>query len=66
MAETYAESVIIGWKGVKDRDNKPLKFTKENVVKLLIDLPELFTEIQKRATAFGTFKERNEAANEKN
>lgn len=56
MAEIYAESVIIGWRGVKDENGKDLKFTKENVVKLLIDLPDLFEDIQEQATKISNFR----------
>jgi hypothetical protein len=61
MAEIYADSIIIGWKGVKDAEGKALKFTKENVVKLLTDLPDLFEDIQDQATKLSNFRaEQNE------
>ncbi|AEP08887.1 hypothetical protein [Micavibrio aeruginosavorus] len=56
MAEIYAESIIIGWSGVSGPDGKPMKFTKENCVKLLIDLPELFVNIQQAADDFALFR----------
>lgn len=61
MAEIYAEAVIIGWKGVKGQDGKALAFNKENVVKLLTDLPDLFEDIQDQATRLSNFRqEQNE------
>lgn len=66
MAEIYAEAVILGWVGVKGRDGKELKFTKENVVKLLVDLPELFKDIQEQATTIANFRASNIEADEKN
>ncbi|MCQ8781722.1 hypothetical protein [Mangrovibrevibacter kandeliae] len=46
MAELYAETVIVGWEGVTDREGNPLQFNVENATKLLLDLPELFRDIQ--------------------
>lgn len=64
MAEVYADCVILSWSGVEDADGKPLSFTKENVVKLLTDLPELFRDIQEQAGKVSNFKaaEREEDA----
>lgn len=56
MAEIYAESVIIGWKNVVDEAGKPLPFTKENCVKLLLDLPEFFSDIQEQAQNMANFR----------
>lgn len=66
LAEAFAETVIIGWKDVKGRDGKPLSFTKTNCIKLLIDLPELFKDIQEQASNFATFKQEVEEIEEKN
>lgn len=46
LAEAYSEAVILGWENVKDADDNDIEFTKENVVKLLLDLPDLFSDIQ--------------------
>lgn len=46
LAEVYADKVIVGWTNVEDRDGTVLEFTKENVVKILIDLPEVFRQIK--------------------
>lgn len=56
MAEIYAEAVIIGWKGVKYADGKDIKFTKENCIKLLTDLPDLFNDIQEQADKISLFR----------
>lgn len=57
LAEVYAETVIIGWTNVKDREGNVMKFTKENCVKLLLDLPELFRDIQEQASKVANFRE---------
>lgn len=66
MAETYAEAVIIGWKDVKGKDGKKLEFTKENVIQLLTDLPELFKDIQDQANTIANFRKEEIEAEAKN
>lgn len=44
--EAYAVGIIKGWENVQDRDGRPMEYTRENAVKLLTDLPELFYEIE--------------------
>ena len=56
LAEVYAESVILGWTGMTDIEGNELVFTKENCVKLLLDLPELFNQLVADAENFNNFK----------
>jgi len=70
MAEAYAEAVVLGWqsKTVDDQgnekwldtiegpDGKPMKFTAENCTKVLIDLPELFADLQVMAGQASNFR----------
>ena len=58
MAGLYADTVIIGWENVKDEDGKALPFNRENVVKILTDLPELFLDIRRAATDVALFKQK--------
>jgi hypothetical protein len=69
MAETYAETVIIGWEGRTVVDGEELwgpeietpagelKFTAEACVTLLLDLPELFTDLQAMANQAANFRD---------
>jgi hypothetical protein len=66
LAEAYAESVILNWENVTDKDGKVLSFTKENVVKLLTDLPELFKDIQEQANKVSLFRAEEKEADAKN
>ncbi len=66
LAETYAETVILGWKDVHDRNGKKLTFNVKNCVKLLLDLPDFFAELQNQANSFATFKADQENIEEKN
>lgn len=56
MAEVYAETVVLGWVNVKDRDGVEMEFNKENCIKLLVDLPVLFQQIMADAENFNNFK----------
>lgn len=66
LAEVYAESIIIGWEGVIDADGNVLEFTKENVVKVLTDLPDFFSFIQRESSSFALFRKEEIKADAKN
>ena len=57
LARVYAESVVLDWANVVDRDGKIMEFSVENCVKLLTDLPELFRQIVQDAENYHNFKE---------
>ncbi len=57
LVGVYADTIILGWKGVKGRDGKSMAFNRDNIVKLLKDLPDLFQDIQREASKFTNFKE---------
>ena len=73
LAEVYAESVILGWESRKDKDapwvptlpdreGKPMEFTPANCKKLLLDLPELFRDLQSQASKAALFRKVEEDA----
>jgi len=55
MAEAYAETIVLAWDGVTDRDNNVLDFTVENVTKVLLDLPDLFNELITESSRIANF-----------
>lgn len=55
LAQIYADHVIMDWKGVTDEKDKPLEFTKENVIKLLVDLPDLFDALAIYCSGYDNF-----------
>lgn len=59
MRETYADHVILGWEGMTGSDGKALAFTRDSVLKLLADLPELFRDLQDQAGRVALFRARN-------
>jgi len=56
VKEVYAETVVLGWSGVEDREGADMPFTKENCIKLFNDLPELYADIQAQAQSAALFR----------
>ncbi len=66
MREVYAETVILGWDNVQDKNDKFLDFTLENVLTLITDLPDLFLDIVTQAQKQSLFREEIIEADSKN
>ena len=56
MVEAYADAVILDWTGVEDREGNAMSFSKENVIKLFTDLPELFRDIIEQSQKTALFR----------
>lgn len=56
LVEAYADAVVISWNGVEDREGTALDFTRDNVVKVLTDLPDLFMDIQSQSQKSALFR----------
>ena len=56
MAEVYAETVVIGWDGVKDENDQDLPYSKEACVKLFLEVPELFLNVKAAALDAAQFR----------
>ena len=54
--EVYAQSVILGWENVEDEKGNPIEFNVDNCVKLLTDLPDLWSDIQAQSTRAALFR----------
>lgn len=57
MREVYAETVVLGWENVFDRQGNAITFSKENCIKLFNDLPDLFQDIMDQAGKAMLFRE---------
>ena len=66
MIETYADTIVLGWEGVKDETGKIMVYSKENVIKLFTDLPELFRDVQRQADNVALFRAEELAEDSKN
>lgn len=68
MREVLAETVVLGWEGVTDRQGKALEFTVPNCVQLFKDLPDLFDDVLEQSRKASLFKQQvleDEAGNSK-
>lgn len=63
MAEAYAEAIVLAWGSTEHgdgkmigRDGEAIEFSRENVIRLLLDLPDLFADIQNQAGRVANFR----------
>lgn len=64
--DVFAETVVKGWDGVKDREGNDLECTRENIIQVFTDLPDLFGDIVEQAKHFANFQADNKEAASKN
>lgn len=55
MAQVIAETIILGWKGVTDRDGEEMEYTPELAKQLLLDLPALRNLIMEESQNVANF-----------
>lgn len=55
--EVFVDTILLDWQNVNDRDGKPLKFSKENAMKLLEELTDLYEDLQEKAKKASLFRE---------
>ena len=56
MIEAFAEAVVLDWTGITTVEGEDVPFTKENAVKLFLDLPDLFTDVRDAAAKQSNFR----------
>lgn len=66
LIETFVETVLLGWEGVKGKDGNVLEFNRENAIALFADLPALFDDLREQASDFGNFRAATLEADAKN
>jgi hypothetical protein len=66
LMEVYSKVVVLGWKGVTDKEGKKQNFTSENCLKLFKDLPDLFEDIKHQANQSALFRKSIQEAEAKN
>lgn len=50
MVEMMADSIVLNWEGICDENGQELPYSRENVIKVLTDLPEFFHELRDLAS----------------
>ncbi len=66
VKEVYAETIVLGWTGVEDREGKDMPFTRDNCFKLFNDLPDLYADIVEQAQSGALFRVSVREADAKN
>lgn len=56
LHRVYAEGVVLGWQGVKDREGNDMPYSIDNCIKLFQDLPDLWADVVNQATSIANFK----------
>lgn len=56
LLDVFCSTVLLGWEGVKDRAGVVMPFTKENAIKLMTDLPDLYADIRAQANKVSNFR----------
>lgn len=56
LIEAFAEAVLLDWQGVADKKGDELPYSKENAIKLLTDLPDLFAELRAESTRLSNYR----------
>ena len=56
MIEAFAETVLLGWKGITDVEGNEMPFNVENAVALFKQLPDLFEDLREFASKSANFR----------
>lgn len=54
--QAFADSVVIGWKEVLDRDDQPWEFTKENFLDLMRSCPDIWLQLRMAARDLDNYR----------
>lgn len=57
MYETYYDAVVIEWEGVTDEEGNSLKFTQANFIKVMSDLPDLWSRLRDECDNMRNFQD---------
>lgn len=55
--EVFAETVVLGWTNVQDQEGVELPFSKENVIKVFTDLPDLWADVREQSAKASLFRQ---------
>lgn len=57
MLEVFCTAILLGWENVEDASGNVMKFSKENAIKLLTDLPDLYDDLRKQSNKVALFRQ---------
>lgn len=53
----FAETVVKDWQNIEDENGEELEFSKDNVLKLFNDLPDLFIDLREQSSNVALFRD---------
>lgn len=53
----FCDTILKGWKNIKNRDGSEIAFSKQAAVELFAKLPELYDDLQERAKSAALFRD---------
>jgi hypothetical protein len=54
--EAFVDGILLDWKKFYDRDGTELPYSRDNAIRVLTELPELFTLLSKEAASLSNFQ----------
>lgn len=54
--DVFVKSVLLSWRDVEYEEGEKLPFTKENAEKLMTDLPDLYADLEEKASSAAMFR----------
>lgn len=62
MLEIFVDTILLGWRHVVDKAGKPIEYSRDNAIKLLTDLPDLYELLREWASKISSFRDADIAA----
>lgn len=56
MREVFAETIVLEWTGFTDEEGNALPLSRENIIKVFTDLPDLFDDVLEQSRKSSLFK----------
>lgn len=56
MMKVFFRSVILGWRGVTDKEGRTLEFNEQNFIWLMTELPDLWETLQENCAKLSNFR----------
>ncbi|KKK99502.1 hypothetical protein LCGC14_2632120 [marine sediment metagenome] len=57
VMQAFAQTVVLGWEGVTDKEGNSIEFSSVACLKLFEDLPDLFIDVREQASKWNLFKQ---------
>ena len=56
LRRVVAETVVLGWEGITDRDGKEIEYSADACEQLFTALPDLYADVRQQAQAFANYR----------